>query len=89
MDGVGMASGQRIFGEGREREEGVSYFSIFTIYPLYIYSLFFTAYFYKLFSILIIFTLYIYSPYFITYFLSKNLFRGVTKMLSKPFTGSW
>ena len=31
----------------------------------------------------------LFYPYFITYFLSKNLFRGVTKMLSKPFTGSW
>src|SRR5690554_473843 len=66
MDGVGMASGQRIFGEGREGEGGVPYFSI-----------------------LIIFTLYIYSPYFITYFLSKNLFRNITKMPSKPFIGSW
>jgi len=35
-------SGQRIFGEGREREEGVPYFSILIIFTLYIYSPYFT-----------------------------------------------
>ena len=63
MDGVGMANGLRIFGEGREREGGVPNFSILTIYPLYIFFCqFYTSQI--LFSILIIFTLYIYSPYF-------------------------
>ena len=45
MDGVGMASGQRIFGEGREREwGGVLFFYFYNISSVYLFSLFYSLF---------------------------------------------